>query len=56
MDAFQQFNCCNLLLFVPFGQVQVKLCFRKRAIKMRLGEEKLIIALGQKNFRWVKTD
>ena len=38
-------------MFIPFGQDEAKLCFRKRAIKIELREERLIIALGQTNFR-----
>ena len=33
-------------IVVPFGQVEARLCFRKRAIKMLLSNERPIIALG----------
>ena len=33
-------------IVVPFGQVEARLCIRKRAIKMLLSNERPIIALG----------
>ena len=51
-------NCCNLPLPVSFRQVWAKLCFRKRAIKVLLSNERPIIALGRSRgrFRSLKAD
>ena len=46
ISDLEQLNCCNLPMSVSFRQVWAKLCFRKRAIKMLLSNEKPIIALG----------
>ena len=46
ISDLEQLNCCNLPLSVSCRQVWAKLCFRKRAIKMLLSNERPIIALG----------
>ena len=38
-------------IVVPFGQVEARLCFRKRAIRRLLSNERSIIALGLQTFR-----
>ena len=44
-------NQIAAIYFCSFPLGKFRLCPRKRAIKMRLRKEKLIIRLGQKNFR-----
>ena len=49
MDAFQGLNCCNLLLFVPFGQAQAKLCFKKACHQDAIKRRKTHNCVGTEN-------
>ena len=40
ISDLEQLNCCHLPFSVSFRQVWAKLCFRKRAIKMLLSNER----------------